>query len=175
MHQERLNQAEAAVLRESPVLPSRPPDPVVLWLTKAARGSRLWLVLAGALAVHKGATRQAAVLALQSIAISTVVNHLVVKRLTHRRRPRAGNVPAHQALGKPPTSAAFPSAHATSAGAFTTALTLCEPRLGLAAMPVAAAVIYGRVRTRAHWPTDVLGGLVLGSATAAILNRVKRK
>jgi undecaprenyl-diphosphatase len=101
---ERLNQAEARVLRQSPVLPARPPHTLVIWLTKLARGSKLWLLLAAVLAVHKGSSRRAALSAVQSITAATALNHLLIKRVIHRRRPHAEHIAAHNALGTPPTS-----------------------------------------------------------------------
>jgi hypothetical protein len=54
----------------------------------------------------------------------------------------------------PPESSSFPSAHAASVAAFTSALGLESRLLGVVVAPVAAVVAYSLVRTWVHWPTD---------------------
>lgn len=61
-------------------------------------------------------------------------------------------------------AASFPSGHATTAFAFATALALFIPRWGLAFFLAALAIAVARVAVGAHYPSDVLGGMVLGVA-----------
>lgn len=168
---EPVNQAEGAVVRQLPVLPARPPHPLLITLTMATRGSGLWLLLAAILFTRAGVCRRAAIRGVLTLGVASSITHLLAKRVMRRRRPQAEDIPARQALPLNPTSPAFPSAHATSASAFTTALALESPVLGIAVAPLAAAITYARVRTRVHWPTDVLGGLILGTTTAYVLRR----
>ena len=86
------------------------------------------------------------------------------KYLVGRTRPRGS------AMG-------FPSGHMTGAAAFAVIaiyFAVKEPwnrvrRLGLTAAVVVMMVLVGlaRVVLHAHWPSDVLGGLLLGSSCAA--------
>ncbi|TVT08777.1 phosphatase PAP2 family protein, partial [Amycolatopsis bartoniae] len=62
--------------------------------------------------------------------------------------------------------------HASAAAAFTTAAALQAPPLAVLAAPVALAVAYSRVRTRVHWPSDVLAGAVWGALAAYVTSRV---
>jgi len=66
----------------------------------------------------------------------------------------------------PPTSSSFPSGHATSAAAFCTAVALESPRAGTAVVPLAAVIAYSRVHVDVHWPSDVAGGVIIGTAVA---------
>src|SRR4051794_170274 len=63
----------------------------------------------------------------------------------------------------------FPSDHATAAFAIAVAILLRNRRWGLLAMAMAVALAIGRVAVGVHFPTDVLAGAALGTATALVL------
>jgi len=94
---------------------------------------------------------------------------LVVKQIVQRARPLVEDPVAHA------PGYSFPSGHATnvaSAGLTLTLLVwpLLGPR-GRVAMPAAVAVVVlltalDRVYLGAHYPSDVVGGIVLGTAMA---------
>lgn len=64
------------------------------------------------------------------------------------------------------TDPAFPSDHATMAGAAVAGLWLVERRLGLLTAAAALLMCFARVYVGAHYPHDVLAGLVLGAVVA---------
>ncbi|GAA1892962.1 phosphatase PAP2 family protein [Asanoa iriomotensis] len=81
------------------------------------------------------------------------------------------------------TSSGFPSGHTSNAAAFSIALVLLVwPRAGAgarAATCLAAAAFTGfigftRVALLAHWPTDVLGGILLAASVVPVAARVAR-
>jgi|SRR5215210_2331131 len=65
--------------------------------------------------------------------------------------------------------AGFPSDHATAAFAIATAILLRNRRWGLLALAMAIVLAVGRVAVGVHFPSDVIAGAVLGSATALLL------
>src|SRR5574340_1512600 len=64
------------------------------------------------------------------------------------------------------TDAGFPSDHAVMAGAVAAGLWLVHQRLGALAALAAVAMAFARVYIAAHYPQDVLAGLVLGAVVA---------
>jgi membrane-associated phospholipid phosphatase len=153
-----LNARESALVERH--LPDGPPPAPLLAVNIAANGSRLWFGIAALMALRPSLRRTAAegvVAALLAAGVTQVVN-----RLIGRPRPSPEH-PARQALPRQPVTPAFPSSHTAVAAAFTTAVARRRPALGAALAPLALTLAYGRVRLRVHWPTDVLGGAVLGA------------
>ncbi len=68
----------------------------------------------------------------------------------------------------------FPSNHATFAGAAAVAVLWSSGALGLAAVVLALPAAASRVFVGVHYPHDVLAGLLLGAAVAAILPLLAR-
>lgn len=67
-------------------------------------------------------------------------------------------------LVKRPHGHSFPSGHTASAFAAAFALWLQNWKLGVPALVLAAFIAFTRLYLYVHFPTDVLGGLVLGLA-----------
>ena len=162
-----LNRRESAFVER--YVPAGPPPTPLLVLNVAANGSRLWFGIAALLAL-RAALRRAAIEGVVAALLAAGVTQ-VVNRLVGRPRPPADH-PARRAMPRQPVTPAFPSSHTAVAAAFTTAVARREPGLGAVLTPLALTLAYGRVRLRAHWPTDVLGGAVLGIAAARAVSSV---
>ena len=86
-----------------------------------------------------------------------------------RARPYAV-IPAMHLLVDTTADFSFPSDHATIAGAVAAGLFLVSRRLGLIAVVAAVAMAFARVYVGAHYPGDVVAGLVLGAAVTLLLS-----
>ena len=69
---------------------------------------------------------------------------------------------AVELLVEAPSSAAFPSGHTASSFAAVGALWACKSPLRKPACAVAALMAFSRMYLYVHWPTDILGGVILG-------------
>ena len=66
-------------------------------------------------------------------------------------------------LNHPPVRGkSFPSGHAANNLCVATVLIMFYPRRGWLYLPVALSIAYARIYTGAHWPLDVLVGMLLG-------------
>ena len=72
------------------------------------------------------------------------------------------------------TDPAFPSDHATMAGAVAAGVLLVHRRLGLVAAALAVLMAATRVYVGAHWPLDVVAGLAFGAVVTVASYAVVR-
>ncbi len=134
---------------------------VVSWLGNGA----IYLILAAALLAFAGRT-SARTLALA--ALCGAVSHLVypaIKRVAARPRPfehRGG--PAASAA--PLDAFSFPSGHLMTLSATVTPVLLRWPGLWLVALGLWLVLAWSRIATAHHYPSDLLGGTLLGVAVA---------
>lgn len=159
-----VDRVDLRLTQMSGALPDSLADASLKMLGMAANHSVLWCGVAAGLAARKGPSRRAGLRGVCAIGAASVLASFVTKRLIPRRRPAATLVPSHRRLIDRPSSSSFPSGHAASAAAFTTAVALESPLLGATVLPLAAAVVYSRVHTGVHWPSDVASGAALGTA-----------
>ncbi|TDD88559.1 phosphatase PAP2 family protein [Saccharopolyspora karakumensis] len=167
----RLKSADHHFVLRSASWPRSTADPALRRLSHLADHSKLWLGVAAVLATRRGRPRRAALRGASAIAFTSAVTNGIGKPLLPRRRPAANLLPVRRRLSTPPSSSSFPSGHAASAAAFTTAVWMESPAMGMALLPLAGAVAYSRVHTGVHWPTDVLFGAAIGTGVAAATSR----
>ena len=153
---------EAISNSRSPLL-----DKAMPALTHAADHAKLWVAIAGALAMSGSrSARRGAGRGIASLAVTSLLTNQLAKRVWRRQRPRFGSVPRARRLLRNPRSHSMPSGHAASAAAFAVGVGLESPTLGLVLGILAALVGFSRVVTGAHYPGDVLAGFGIGASIA---------
>ena len=112
--------------------------------------------------------RRAGAAASLSLILDFIVVNLVLKNLVARTRPY-DMLEELLLITKRPSDLSFPSGHAGACFAVASVLFLCLPRrFGIPAMVVAVLISFSRLYVGAHYPTDVLGGMVIGCITGWI-------
>ena len=108
-------------------------------------------------------TRKAGFAMAVALVLYMAAGHFFLKPLFARPRPCDVDT-AITILVKRPHGHSFPSGHTASAFAAAFALWLQNRKLGVPALVLAAFIAFTRLYLYVHFPTDVLGGLVLGLA-----------
>lgn len=133
------------------------------FLAKLGEYGWIWLAIGAALALLDSGDRREWLMAglLGPFAIGL---NFAVKLVVRRQRPVLEGLPP---LGGAPSSLSFPSAHSTASFACATAMTRVEPAAAILFV-LAAAIAVGRPYLGMHYPSDVLGGALLGTALGLI-------
>jgi undecaprenyl-diphosphatase len=102
-----------------------------------------------------------------------------MKQIFKRERPfvSLGNV-YHNKYNSPTDRYSFPSGHTATAFSIATSLTLRypdRPVIIVISYLYAAIAGYGRMYLGVHYPSDVLGGIIIGSGSAALVYSLRKE
>jgi undecaprenyl-diphosphatase len=131
----------------------------------------MFALLLGAAFVARGRftsvkARHGVVAAGLSALLALAVAHLISGMWDRPRPFEAHHVHLFVSASADPS---FPSDHATAAFAIAIALLLRNRRVGWLALAMAAVISVSRVAVGVHYPSDVLGGAVIGTLAALAL------
>lgn len=139
-------------------------DAIFPFITKLGNAGIVWILFAALLLCFKK-TRRLGICAAMALILDLLVCNIWLKPMVDRVRPFA--LREVQLLVPAPGDASFPSGHAAAAFAFSMALAFRKSRLAIPALLLAALISFTRLYLYLHFPTDVLGGIVVGIVCAA--------
>ena len=163
--------------------------PVLLWIQEVVRSDMLtpfvtvlthlgdsgfiWIVLT-VLALMIARTRTTGVLMACSLLLNTLCNNVLLKNMVARTRPYEV-VPGLVRVIEAQTDYSFPSGHTGCAFAAAVVVFIrCPRRVGVPVLLFAVLISLSRLYVGVHFPTDVLGGALIGTAAALLVCRVYR-
>ena len=135
---------------------------ISIFFDYAGAHGEIWIAFTLLLLLFR-CTRKAGFAMAVALVLYMAAGHFFLKPLFARPRPCDVNT-AITILVKRPHGHSFPSGHTASAFAAAFALWLQNRKLGVPALVLAAFIAFTRLYLYVHFPTDVLGGLVLGLA-----------
>ena len=142
-------------------------DTVILKLTDLIGSyGEIWLIAAAVMLTNRK-TRRCAYTMLISYLLVFGIGQLWLKNVIVRGRPC--NIDRTiELLVERPTSWGFPSTHTAWAFAAATSVFLHHKKAGFAVLALAALIALSRLYLFVHFPSDVLGGIVLGVLAALV-------
>ena len=129
-------------------------------ITALGNSGIIWVLAAVALLCTKK-YRKYGLMLLAGLVVAMLAGNLALKNLFARPRPcwLDESVPL---LIDRPRDYSFPSGHTMAAAIGATILTAADRRFGWVAIPLAVLIAFSRMYLYVHFPSDILGGAVLG-------------
>lgn len=140
---------------------------IMPWITSLGKMGIVWIVIAAAMIVSRKYRKQGIVL-LAALAVGVLVGNLLLKNIVARPRPCWLDTSVHLLVSKP-TDYSFPSGHTLSSAIGATVLMFTDRRLGAAAIVLACLIAFSRIYLFVHFPSDIIGGAVIGAAIGVIV------
>ena len=148
--------------------------PIVTFITHLGDAGWFWILLTILLLVIPKSRRTGIVMAV-SLVINALVTNVVLKNLFARTRPYEV-VEGLERIVEEQVDFSFPSGHtACSFAAAVVICKLCPKRYGIPAMVLAVLIALSRLYVGVHFPTDVIGGAVFGTAAALLACWIDKK
>ncbi len=142
-------------------------DRIMMAITKLGDAGIVWIILTVILLLVPK-TRKTGWYLLFALVVDMVLCNWIMKPLVARVRPYDVNT-AVQLLISPLKDYSFPSGHTAASFASVTALYMAgQKKLWKIALVLAILIAVSRLYLYVHYPTDVLGGIVIGILSGMI-------
>lgn len=133
----------------------------------------IW-IFAGLLLCFTKKYRKAGILVLAGLLAGYICGNLLLKNIIARPRP-CWIYPDIALLIPTPQDFSFPSGHTLSSFIGAILLTKTNKRFGYGAIPLAVLMAFSRLYLYVHYPTDILGGVILATVISFAVWRIGNK
>lgn len=146
-------------------------DAILTFITTLGNGGFIWILLTLTLLVRKK-TRKAGIAMAAALIVNALLVNLFLKNIFARVRPFEA-LEGFRVIVSPPADWSFPSGHSSSSMAAAVVAFRHLPRwAGVPAMVLGVLICLSRIYVGAHYPTDVLGGILIGILCAWIGDKI---
>lgn len=135
----------------------------------------IWIFIALILIIINRTRKTGFTMAVSLVSVFITVN-LIIKPLIDRERPFEKSIDIlNSLLIALPSDSSFPSGHTSAAFAGAVAVLCCNRKLGIPLIIFAVLMGISRIYFAVHFPTDVIGGFLIGSIIGIISYRLVKK
>lgn len=136
-------------------------DVVLPFITRLCNNGEIWILIGVVLLFFKK-YRKFGVFVLVGMLLGSLIGNEILKPIIARPRPCHIYEMLPEMLVDIPKSYSFPSGHTTSSVISATVLIMANKKFSFFAVPLAFLIAFSRMYLFVHFPTDILGGIVLG-------------
>ena len=142
-------------------------DNLMTIITSLGNNGMIWIVISLILIVSKK-YRRVGVLCILALTLSTVIGEGILKNLVQRPRPFYEFTDINLLIEKP-MSYSFPSGHTGSSFAVAGVIGMLIKKYRIPVFIFAGLIAFSRLYLFVHYPSDILGGIILGLTCSFIV------
>lgn len=142
-------------------------DKLMIAVTLSGELGIIWIIISFFLFSRTKYTKEA-IMVLLAIALASILGEGIIKHIVKRKRPFIKNSIIKLMIPQPGTYS-FPSGHTASSFAAATVFIRTDMRLTYLIVVIAILISFSRLYLRVHYLSDVIGGIVLGIFSGAIV------
>lgn len=148
--------------------------PVFIFITRLGNGGFIW-ILGSILLLAPKKTRKIGVMAVAALICSVLIDNVMLKNAVARTRPYEV-IEGLTSLVGVQKDFSFPSGHTGSSFAAAVVMFRGLPKkFGVPALILAFLIGFSRLYVGVHYPTDVLGGALIGTGIALFVGWIGSK
>ncbi len=144
---------------------------IMIFITSLGNGGLIWIVAALFLIFqNKNMLKREGFTIAVALIIFSVLGLLILKPIIARPRPFVAQ--GVDILIKEPMGFSFPSGHTGSSFAAASVIYFYNKKRGLLALILATLIAFSRMYLFVHYPSDIVGGLILGIISSRIAIKI---
>lgn len=148
-------------------------DKIMITLTNLGDAGIIWIIISIILLFIKK-TRKCGILMIISMILGLIIGNGILKNLIQRQRPCW--IDTNILLLIPnPTDFSFPSGHTLASFEASIMILLHSKKWGIPAIILSILIAFSRMYLFVHFPTDILGGAILGTTISILVYYVSEK
>lgn len=148
-------------------------DYIMPKITLLGSAGFIWIVIALIYLIRRD-TRRTGIMLAAALILGLIIGNGILKNAVARQRPSWLNESVQMLISNP-TDYSFPSGHTLASFSCTFVMFFRKDKLRYAALVLAILIAFSRLYLYVHFPSDILGAIILSLLISAIVCAANRK